>query len=46
VGILETLHRRGHLVDLRGAFSRLLHHEFRIDRRLNASLPRLNLPPL
>ena len=47
VGILETLHRRGHLVDLRDAFSRLLHHEFRIDRRaLNESLLRLDLPPL
>ena len=47
VGILETLHRRGHLADLRDAFARLLHHEFRIDRRaLNESLLRLNLPPL
>ena len=34
VGILETLHRRGQLVDLRDAFARLLHHEFRIDRRV------------
>lgn len=47
VGILETLYRHGHLTDLRDAFARLLHHEFRIDRRaLNESLLRLNLPPL
>jgi hypothetical protein len=30
---VKTLHRRGRLVDLRDAFARLLHHEFRIDRR-------------
>lgn len=47
VGILETLHRRGHLVDLRDAFARLLDHEFRINRRaLNESLLRQQLPPL
>jgi predicted nucleic acid-binding protein len=47
VGILETLHRHGHLVELRDAFASLLHHEFRIDRRaLNESLLKLKIPPL
>jgi predicted nucleic acid-binding protein len=47
VGILETLHRRGLLADLRGAYARLLDHEFRIDKRaLQESLVRLKLAPL
>jgi predicted nucleic acid-binding protein len=33
VGILETLHQRGFLADLREAYARLLDHEFRIDKR-------------
>jgi predicted nucleic acid-binding protein len=44
VGILETLHRRGLLADLRGAYMRLLNREFRIDKRtLQESLARLKL---
>jgi len=47
VGILETLHRRGLLGDLRGAYARLLDREFRIDKRtLQESLARLKLAPL
>jgi predicted nucleic acid-binding protein len=47
VGILESLHRHGLLADLRGAYARLLDHEFRIDKRvLQESLARLKLTPL
>ncbi len=44
VGILEMLHRRRHLADLRGAYTRLLDIDFRIDRRaLHESLARVGL---
>lgn len=47
VGILETLHRRRYLPDVRGAYKRLLDHDFRIDlRALQESLVRLGRPPL
>jgi predicted nucleic acid-binding protein len=46
VCILETLHRRGRLAELRDAYLRLLKQEFRIDRRtLKESLARLKLAP-
>lgn len=47
VGILETLHRRGLLADLRDAYARLLDREFRIDKRaLQESLAKLKLSSL
>ena len=47
IGVLETLHRRGHLANLREAYIRLLDYGFRIDREaLQQSLARLELPPL
>jgi predicted nucleic acid-binding protein len=47
VGILETLYRRGHLLDLRSAYSGLLIQGFRIDRgALEESLVRMGLPRL
>jgi hypothetical protein len=47
LGILETLHRRGQLSDLRDAYLRLLRCRFRIDRQaMQDSLARFKLPPL
>jgi predicted nucleic acid-binding protein len=47
IGILETLHRRGLLDDLRGSFVRLLQQGIRVDLRiLRRSLVDCGLPPL
>ena len=47
IGILETMHRRGHLDDLHEAYARLIEAGFRIEKRaLSESLARLNLSPL
>jgi predicted nucleic acid-binding protein len=47
VGILEMLHRRGALTDLRSAYRLLLEQKFRIDvRTLETSLRDLGLPSL
>ena len=47
IGILETLHRRALLHDLRGAYLRLLAERIRVDiRTLQASLSSFHLPAL
>jgi predicted nucleic acid-binding protein len=47
IGILETLHRRGHLDDLRGSFVRLLQQGIRVELKiLHRSLVDCGLPPL
>jgi predicted nucleic acid-binding protein len=47
VGVLENLHRAGHLDDLRSAFRQLLAHNVYIDQRLlNLRLRALGIPPL
>jgi predicted nucleic acid-binding protein len=47
IGILEVLHRRGDLPELRAAYLRLLEKDIRIDVLiLQQSLAKFNLPPL
>jgi predicted nucleic acid-binding protein len=47
VGLLELLHRRGDISDLRSTFQQLLSHAVYIDRTLlNRRLSLLGLPPL
>lgn len=47
VGLLEAMHRRGYLSDLRGAFRQLVTHKVYIDKRLlDLRLRALGLPPL
>ena len=47
IGLLEILHRRGHLADLRTAFWQLLAHNVYIDQRLlDRRLRALGFPPL
>jgi predicted nucleic acid-binding protein len=47
VGLLETCHRQGRLVDLRATYRQLLAQGVHIDREiLNRSLAALNLPSL
>jgi hypothetical protein len=47
IGILENLHRRGELSDLRGAYIKLLAQKIRLDiPTLQRSLRDLEIPPL
>jgi predicted nucleic acid-binding protein len=46
IGILETLHRKGALFDLRSAYAQLLEQKFRIEPKvLERSLRDFKLPP-
>jgi len=46
VGLLETFHRRGYVIDLRAAFRQLLTHSYIDQRLLDRRLRALGLPPL
>ncbi len=47
VGVLEELHQREHMSDLRGAYQRLIQHKTRIDlKTLQQSLAKFDLHPL
>jgi len=47
IGILEELHRRGEIADIRHVYQELLRHNIRVDlRTLQSSLSQLKLPPL
>jgi uncharacterized protein len=46
VGLLETVHLRGHSTDLRAAFTQLLAHSYIEKQLLDLRLRSLGLPPL
>jgi predicted nucleic acid-binding protein len=46
LGVLEASFQKGHLADLRGAFSQLLKHSYIDPQLLNERLRAMGLPPL